>query len=61
MGYKLRNKIRFGIGKEVDLNTFDLVQRMERIMCEDNCRLGGAEDKIREKLNLLILNCKNGL
>lgn len=58
MGYLFKINQDYGVGKSYSRDTFRKVKIMERIMCEENCRLGGIEDKIKEKLNLLILNCR---
>lgn len=48
-------KVRFNIGKSYNRHDFKKVMWLDRVLCENNCRLRDFLKKTKEKFNLLLL------
>ncbi|MCA9749282.1 MAG: hypothetical protein KC414_09255 [Romboutsia sp.] len=48
-------KVKYGVGNGYDSKDFKKILWLDRILCEDYCRLYGIMEKVKEKLNLITL------
>lgn len=53
---KFMLKRRFAIGNSYDFEELLKIMWLDRLICEDNCLLDDFEEKIKETLNILIIN-----